>query len=323
MKVTVSLVAIALLVAFTGLAQAEPLNAKHVAADAKWLMHVDFDSARSSELAKEIHEKLMSHDKAKEHLQKVIEETGVDPRKDLHSATLYGTSFKPHTGVLVASAQGDKEKFLAHLKKKPDYKAVSEDGHELHSWTEHKGKKGEHTAYAASPKEGMMAFARSAAEVKAALAVILGKSASLGSDSRLAADVPAGAILVARAAGMAKADLPTKSPVLRGSDELSVAFGETKGEIFLTSRLVTASAEDAKKVVSVVEGFRAMGELRYSDDQDSLKIVKALKIEAADKVVEAEWRAPTKDILEMAQREKAKQQEMKKKREADKAGAEK
>ncbi|HEX4000739.1 MAG TPA: hypothetical protein VHX65_19480 [Pirellulales bacterium] len=124
-------------------AQAAPIEPADIATGAKWFVHIDFDAARDSKVGQRIHEEALKNDHVKKELAKMQDELGMDPQKDLHGATLYGTSFTPHKGVLIVYATADKAKFMAHLKAKPDFMALkTEDGKEtLYTWTEHMGHK--------------------------------------------------------------------------------------------------------------------------------------------------------------------------------------
>jgi len=124
-------------------AKAAPLDPSDIAAGAKWFVHVDFDAARASKVGERIHEEALKHEQVKTALAKIQNELGLDLEKDLHGATLYGTSFTPHNGVLIVFATADKAKFMAHLKAKPDFMALkTEDGERtLYTWTEKMGHK--------------------------------------------------------------------------------------------------------------------------------------------------------------------------------------
>ena len=55
MRVYLGLAAVVLL-GVVGTLRAEPLNLEHIAADAKWVMHVDADAIRDSAIAEKAHE---------------------------------------------------------------------------------------------------------------------------------------------------------------------------------------------------------------------------------------------------------------------------
>ena len=234
-------------------AQAAPLDPADVAAGAKWFVHIDFDAARASKVGQRIHTEALKDEHVKKALAKLEDEIGMDPQKDLHDATLYGTTFTPHTGVLIVFATADKDKFMARLKAKPDFIALKTvDGdHELYTWTEHMGHKpmdgkkdgkktapepkskessghprmghefmgGEHkhTVWAAFPKHGVGVFADSAADLKAALDVLGGKGGATSS-SPLFPEAPKGTVFSGAVAGLTALHIPTHMPLAKLED---------------------------------------------------------------------------------------------------------
>ena len=191
-------------------AQAAPLEPATIAANAKWFVHIDFDALRESKIGAYIHEKATRDEHVQKMEAKLKEKIGLDLHKDLHSATLYGTTFAPHTGVLIVYAHADGKKFMADLKSKPDFIALkTADGkHDIYSYTEigghppmsakkpepgpgHRESKPEsphqrmmhewmmpphhQTVWAAFPKKDMGVFSDTAAHLIAALNVIEGE----------------------------------------------------------------------------------------------------------------------------------------------------
>lgn len=124
-------------------AHAAPLEAGDVSAEAKWFVHIDFDAARDSKVGQFIHQQALKDERIKAGLAKVESELGLDLQKDLHGATLYGTTFTPHTGVLIVYAHADGDKFMAHIKARPDFIALKTvDGEQtIYTWTEQMGHK--------------------------------------------------------------------------------------------------------------------------------------------------------------------------------------
>src|ERR1700758_2447871 len=101
MRWITTLAAVALITGFGTPGQAAPLDPNTVAADAKWVLHIDFDALRESRVAQHAREELMKHDLAATVMGMIKEATGMDLDKDLHGATAYGTGFKPHAAVLI------------------------------------------------------------------------------------------------------------------------------------------------------------------------------------------------------------------------------
>jgi hypothetical protein len=289
-------------------AQAAPLEAADVAAGAKWLVHMDFDAGRTTKVGEYIREKLLKNEHVKQGLAKLHDELGMDPHKDLHGATLYGTTFTPHTGVLIVYATADNDKFMNHLKAKPGFIALkTADGkHDLYTWTEHRGAKNggrehQHTVWASFPKHGMGMFADSVADLTAALAVIGGKG-GLATNSPLLPKALKGTVLSGAVVGLTAANLPAHCPLAKQIDGISFTGGESDGEDFDHIEVKLTSAAVAKQVKSVVEGFQAMAALQLGNHPEAMKMVNGLKVEAMDKSLTIDWKASSDDVIKFGEK---------------------
>ena len=304
-------VAAALVLGLAAVVQAEPLNLKQVPADAKWVAHMDVDAIRASTVAQKAYKQC--HDKcedADEKLAKLREKLGMDPTTDLHGITFYGTQIKKEKGVVIVQAEVDQKHLVAKAKKAPDYSSSKHKSYKLHTWTHRKGKEHEHSVTGCFHKPTVIVFGRTADEVTAALDVLDGKSPALaGSDSQLAAEIPAGTVLLARAVGLADADLPSKSPLAKECESLCLAIGEHDGEVFAKGKLVTKSEDVAKQLKEVAEGFRALGALKHAGDADAVKILDSFKVTVDGKAVAIEMQAGADAVWEHAQKMREKMRE--------------
>ncbi len=281
----------AMLTAFgwAGLAHAAPLDPATVSSDAKWLIHVDFDAAHESGIIKHLHDTVMKDDHVKEAVKKFEDATGMDPHKDLHGITLYGTNFKMHSGVLIVYANADHEKAKALVKEHhDDMKETKVEGAETWTWTEHHGKH-EQTVYVAFPKKGTAVVAGNEDDLKGALATLGGKD-GLSSGSRLLGDTPKGTIYQVAVIGLDKAELPVKLPLLQKISRLRVVAGDNDGEAFKHGRVSTTDAETAEDLSKMAEGLRAVIDLHLGDKMaDIKKMIDAAKISAADSTLKVDW----------------------------------
>ena len=295
----------AAMLGLVSMAKAEPLELKQVAADAKWVVHIDVDAMRGSSVIEKAYYKVSDALKgAEQHLDKVRDYFGMDLRNDLHGVTVYSKTIGRPDGVLIVYANVDQKMLLEKAERAPDHKALKYGAYELHSWIDAKGKKVEHPVAGTFYKPNVIVFAPTFDALKAALDVLDGKSPSLaGKGSPLAAEIPAGTMVLARAVGLAGAKLPWKSPLVTQSDTFSLALGESQGQSFADAKLVTKSAETAQQVKAVVDGARAMAELQHGNDAEAMKLVRKFKVNADDKTICAEFRAPAEEVW--AQIEKA------------------
>jgi hypothetical protein len=301
MKRLLAVAALALICGPNGICRAGAIDPGSVAADAKWLVHIDFDALRESKVAQHAREEILKRPRVKEILAKVQEASGMDLQKDLHGVTAYGNGFKPHSGVVIAYAHIDRDKLVALMKTRPDFKSTTDDDLELYSWTEGNGER-KHDVVVAFPKMDRVAvIAGSAEQVKRATLVLRG-GGGLNSSSPLLGDAPQGTILRVAVTGLGEADLPVKIDMLKKIDRVSLAAGEKDGTDFDHIRVTTTDAETAKQLKSIADGVKSMIDLRLGNEPDLKKTVDATKIEQTDKTVSIDWSGSSDSVIQMMDR---------------------
>ena len=161
-------------------------NLQQVAADAKWVVHVDVDALRASKVVQNAYHKCMEmHKDAAEHMDKITGIIGMDPRKDLHGITIYAKDFDKCNGVLILHAEVNQTLLKAAVAVAPEHKVTKHGDIEVHTWAA-KGPHGSHPAAGAFFKPNVLVFGGSADAVAAALDVLAGKSSGVSGTSLLA-----------------------------------------------------------------------------------------------------------------------------------------
>jgi hypothetical protein len=302
MKRLLACAALALAWGAGGICRAGTLDPGTVAADAKWLVHLDFDALRESKVAQHAREAILTRPRVKEILAKVQEATGIDLEKDLHGLTAYGSGFKPRSGVVIAYVHIDRDKLVALMKTRPDFKSTTDDDLDLYSWTEGNGDR-KHEVVVAFPKKDRVAvIAGSAEQVMRAIAVLRG-GRGLSSSSPLIGDAPQeGTILRAAVAGLGEAELPVKIDMLKRIDHVSLLAGENDGTDFDHIRITTTDDETAKQLKSIAEGIKSMIDLRLDKEPDLKKTVDATTIEQNDKTISIDWSGSSESVIQMMDR---------------------
>lgn len=291
--------AMAVLLGLVGTLRAEPLDLEKVAANAKWVVHIDIDTMKASAMAEKAHEHFQQkHPEAGAHLAIVQKVWHFNPLSDLSGITLYGTKIKKDTGVVIVNAKVDQELLLEKVRQAPEHQESTHGQYQLHTWKHKKGKKHGHNVTGVFFRPDVIVFGGSLDEVVAALDVLDGTKPNMaGKDSPLAAKVPTGTMFLARVVGLDKAkDLPCKHPLAKQINTMSLAIGENEGESFMVGRMTVKKAEFTEQIEKIVEGARAMAMLANYGDSKTMKIINALKVEVDDVVIEMEWRAPADEV---------------------------
>ncbi len=299
MKRLLAFAAVPIIFGASTVCRAGSLDPAAVAPDAKWVVHVDFDALRASKVAQHAREELLKRPRVKEILDKVQDATGMDLRRDLHGLTAYGDGFKPRSGVVIAFARFDRDKLVALMKTRPDFKSTTDDGRELYSWTEGSGDR-KHDVVVAFPKDGVAVIAGSAEQVKRATGVM--RSGGLASSLLVVGQDPPGTILRIEVSGLGDAELPVKIDMLKKIDHVSLLIGENDGTDFDHIRITTTDDETAKQLKSIADGIKSMIDLRLDKEPDLKKSVDAMKIDQNGKTVSIDWSGSSDSVIQMIDR---------------------
>lgn len=280
---------------------AAPLDPATVAADAKWLMHLDMDAARDSVVVTRAWEKMQKmHPHAGGMMDMAARMTGMDPRTDLRDVTAWGLDTDKRNGVMIVRGKVNRELLEKMVAKAPDHQTMEHRTHTLHAWT-HKGWRGRggEKVVGAFHRDDVMVFGRTPEKVRAALDVLDGTAGGVAGDGPLGGRVRPGSILVARAAAV---DPDTRCPVLKQGRAFRVALGESEGKSFYRARLQMESPAAADAVEDVVEGFTALGRLRWNADADAMQLVNAVEVDVAGDACTIAWDAGAERVAKVVDR---------------------
>ncbi len=295
---TFGLVAAASL-AFAAIAHAEPIQLQQISADAKWAAHLDVDALMASETIKGIRQKCLENcEQAENYLSMLAAVWRFDPTTDLHGITIYGTQFKPKTGVAIVHANVDQQMLLDKVAQAPCHEAAKYGDFELHSWTHAAGTKHERSMTGTFFKPNIMVFGATPDEVKAALDVLDGSKPSFdGSETGLSLMLPPGTIMTVGAIGLSDCDLPGKSPLAKKINAMVLAIGQEQSDICMAGQVVMKDASLGQEMKSVIDGGLAFAKIAKSNDPELLKLLDAFQVSVADKAVNVEWRAPAEEVF--------------------------
>ena len=273
-----------------------------VGAGAKWIVHLDLDAMRDSILGQFMRSKWMIRDRIRQKTEKILERTGVDPREDLQSVTMYGDRFEKHMGTALIEARNiDAHKLLSALREKhPGVRVSTYDAHNLYVWKgKHHDRNGRYTT-AALHSGAIIVISNESAAVMSALDILDGKTLALSETSSLAAAVTKGTMLLMRGTDMSNVKLPFNCPVLRKSDNFSLAAGQKENRIFLNTSVTTNTPEVAANAVAVVGGLRAMVMLRHGKNQHIHRVIEGLRTSTDVTNLKIEWEVDGCDVLHAA-----------------------
>ena len=294
----VLIVALTVIVLSAGFVSAGPIVPKDIGADAKWFGHVDFEALRSMKLVQNLKDQCPVHKQCQAKMEELAKKLGMNPMEDISGATLYSNRYGEKVGVcLVYVKKLDREKMVSLLKEKhPDHKTSEYGSRTLYMWTaKHHGKEMNLTGTFATDK--LIVIGADAEQVQAALDVLDGKKPGLAEDAPLLKDIAKNALMACRGI-----DVPetfrktTRCPVLKNCKAATAVWTETSGQITGKYEFTTDSEETAKNFKAIVDGLKAMGQLRYSDIPAVKKVMDGLTCSAEGDSFTATFTTSTADV---------------------------
>ncbi len=264
---------VATLLLATTPAPAGSLKKDWVAADARWLIHVDVDGLLNSTVGRFILKHGEQLDLDLDDLDEFTRETGIDPRRDLMGVTVYGTGDEPGEDGVIIAVTNDRadvalERLLDHDKLRVrrrelggrDVYLVGDKDDRHYLYIEHAG-----------ADRRIVVISDDRESFVNALKVIAGRAPSLSMGrSEIPADDPQKGSLVFAAIGNIDAfgDDDPASEILRMSDGITVDIGEIDGTITGLATLSAASPEVAENISQVLTGLIALGRLMATQQEE-------------------------------------------------------
>jgi hypothetical protein len=261
--------------AWMGGLQADSLKPGEVSANAKWAAHLDIENLMSSRLGK-LFIDLMEEQGELRKIKAFSTVFEFDPLKDLHSVTVYGTSYTKEEGIVLIKGRFDKKKILALAGVEGDYEEIAYQDHTIYKCG------GKHDRYfGCFYRENLVVASNSQALLQEALGVLAQERQSMAEGGRLRGlhNLPEGTFFVAAANGFDKlAEKEPEAMMLKKADKIAVTAGEAGGEAFLQATLWTRDDQTAEQVHDVVRGLIAMGLLLGDQKPEVARLVRSARV---------------------------------------------
>jgi hypothetical protein len=287
------------IVSFTGLTFAGSLPTKQVASDAKWVLHLDVDGLRKTQLGGFVFNEIISKE-----LSKKLAELNKDPQKPamafdaqkitaIQSITAYGKGFEPDadpTGVLLIQTDGHIQPLIDALlqsmgqvvgaESEPPAQKVEQGNSPLYKFG--------NDMFAATHGKNLLLFGKSRKQVEAAREIAAGRTAGLGVENAFSSypAAPTGFFFLAVAQGFNESKhLPPQAKVLQMADGVRLVLGENTEKLFANLALKTKTVEASTQIQQIAVGMVALLALSQSQDQTIMQLAQALKVTSKENIV--------------------------------------
>ncbi|MBL7214369.1 MAG: hypothetical protein ISS71_01690 [Phycisphaerae bacterium] len=275
------------------------LQKEHVRGDAKWLLHVDLDALRSSEIGK-----LIQNDIQTQHQEKIdamAQLLGSDLTEDLHAVTLYGASAGEENASALFYGNYNKEKLLTLLVLNEAYSKSEYNGKTLHHWMDEKRQKDQYGVFAA---DDLIVIAQTEESVIATLDVLSGKVPSLAQqkDATLYSLCQGRDDAIALAAAEELSELAENNQhaaTLKNSRLLAALVAEKAGDMKVDIHLEAQNEDAAMQIEQVVRGILAFAMLQNQQYPQFGKLLQSIDLSRDKNALDCTFIYPSAELYEI------------------------
>ncbi|MEZ6089031.1 MAG: hypothetical protein R3C05_13595 [Pirellulaceae bacterium] len=280
-----------------------PLDPTHVAADAKWVIHVDYEALGQSELLKTLRDEKPQVTQAIQGWMK--KRYGINPPKDLKSATMFSRDYKQYTGTVLIQADYDRDKVETMLRKSREHRTTEHDCEMLHTILLEEQPKGSPSGDKEMTvvllDDDTILLASSVENAKTTLKLLSGNSPSLAdAKSPLLTEKAQSAWIYGAAIDLKQLkDHPVAMPVLAQHQRITWAFGkQDDGKLYEQAKFVARDESVAEQMHQVLQGLIAY-ETLWADGRSALtKMMKDVELTRDGTTVGFHWQGKSEAVAE-------------------------
>lgn len=262
-----------LAVSVSAAALAGPLTANHVASDATWVAHVDFEAFLASslgqqpalrELLGELHTEMNAADV----------NLGLDPARDIKNVTISGKDADDSSALIVVSATSALDAPLARIGELVEnYSTITEGTRTIHTW-----RMDDETVYAyvrqgADQAERVVVFSGDLDKLRAGMLRVEAGPAATMPEAIGGAGPSPGSFVYFRGSDLGSALGEDAAAMLRSADAVTFESGDLAGRFFARATLATENADEATSIQQVAQGVYAMARLALNSEPEAQSFV--------------------------------------------------
>ena len=280
---------------------AKPLDLSKISKDANWLMHMDFDAMRNSDVGVFMRDKMEKIPEALDRMEKMKETYGVDV-DGFSYLTMSGTGER-HKGIAIMKGGLDPDVVIDFAESREELRLLE---------SESKGyipAQGRHPMAFAALKKGVFVGGPDSDYVSEGIMLSKGKADSYEGHPIL--DVltdsieDPGFVVFADIQGAIKNnEIESKMmPMLQKVKAGGMAIGDENGIIRIIAVLETTSEETCKQVEAMINGGMAMLEMRKAQDKRLDRFMQGHSIERDGKMIWIEMKLSSEALMDHLEKE--------------------
>jgi hypothetical protein len=279
-------------------ATATPLDKTRISAEAKWMLHLDADRLKSTQIGEFILSQILEPKsaKVKQDLQRELD-FNLDWRK-IRALTAYGSTYQKDdpSGLLIIDSGLEFAPALetAIQRDRPGLRVEKLQSNPYPIYHLNRD------AYVAVLKGGLLLVSKSRPVIEYGQAVIAGHKPNLGAADTLNAypEAPTGFFFLALANDFARlAKLPPNAAVLKQAEGGRIVLGEREGKLRLNLDIRAKSDDVARQIRQVAEGLVGLAALQAEQHPDLKTLADTAKVSTTGPWVALGLQFPVPDAI--------------------------
>jgi hypothetical protein len=280
-----------------------PLMKNQVSRTANWVVHADFERFLSSQIGQLIRKELANQG-IEEKLVDFAKIFSFHPLDDVRDVTIYGNGQAQEKAVVLIDGRFDKEKLVSLVRLNSQHQEAEYGDVTIHGWL-HEEKKGSEVVksfmmYGCVYQDKLVIMSAGMDTVKQAVDVLRGTAQGAADGQFGVASLNAqGAFFQVAATGVSDiAGQEQQAAVLRQTDKLGLAVGETEGKVYVDLGLVAKTVEEAQNINKVLEGIIAFATLSGEQQPKLAELAKKVKLSCAQNTAGARFESDSQSVFQ-------------------------
>ncbi len=281
---------------------AKPLDLSKISKDANWLMHMDFDAMRNSDVGVFMRDKMEKIPEALERMEKIKETYGVD-LDGFSYLTMSGTGER-HKGIAIMKGGLDPDMVIDFAESREELDVTRIGKQRVYT-----SSKGRHPMAFAALKKGVFVGGPDSNYVSEGIMLSKGKAESYQGHPILDALTDSiedpGFVVFADVQGAVKNNEieARMMPMLQKVKAGGMAIGDENGIIRVIAVMETTSEETCKQVEAMINGGMAMLEMKKAQDKRLERFMQGHSIKREGKMIWIEMKLSSEVLMDHLEKE--------------------
>jgi hypothetical protein len=269
---------------------AEPLVKSYISNDANWIVHIDYDMLRKSQLG-HIFMSEMVNSRMEEEFKKFKDTYSFHPINDVNSITIYGQGKNRENAVTLIKGRFDKGKLLGFVKMNSGYRQIEYNGMIIQQWKQPEKNFPQSTAaeemYGGFYDKNIIILNRELTEIEKAMDVLHGLRPGAGDDFWGNNIISNNNYFEAFVKNVSEfVDSNSCAFVKKNTKRLVLEMGENDKNVFIKTTLYADSKETIEGIKKLLDGMIAYLTLEESKTPELVQLAKKIQLTVDDNKVQ-------------------------------------